>query len=125
MKVLHLMVSGRAGGIESLLRDYVNYSNHENLFLFAWDGGPMADQIEDSGCRVIRMNQPRDGSLAVCRRILELCQQEWVAAIVVHHEAPLLRLAALAVALMTLVHLPFIILERREEKGEKRISVSP
>ena len=37
----------------------------------------------------------------------------------------LLRLAALAVALMTLVHLPFIILERREEKGEKRISVSP
>ena len=95
MKVLHLMVSGRAGGIESLLRDYVNYSRHENLFLFAWDGGPMADQIENSGCRVIRMNQPQEGSRAVCRRILELCKQERVAAVVVHHEAPLLRLAAL------------------------------
>ena len=95
MKVLHLMVSGRAGGIESLLRDYVEYSRHENLFLFAWDGGPAADQIESSGCRVVRMNQPREGSRAVCRRILELCEQDRVEAIVVHHEAPLLRIAAL------------------------------
>ena len=95
MKVLHLMVSGQAGGIESLLRDYVEYSRHENLFLFAWAGGPAADQIEKSGCRVVRMDQPRDGSRAVCRRILELCGQERVEAVVVHHEAPLLRLAAL------------------------------
>ena len=95
MKVLHLMVSGQAGGIESLLRDYVNYSRHDNLFLFGWAGGPIADQIEQSGCRVIRMNQPRDGSRAVCRRIFELCEQERVRAIVVHHEAPLLRFAAL------------------------------
>lgn len=95
MRVLHLMVSGQAGGIESLLRDYVNYSGHENLFLFAWAGGPIVDQIEQSGCRVIRMNQPQEGSRAVCSRILELCRKERVAAIVVHHEAPLLRLAAL------------------------------
>lgn len=95
MKVLHLMVSGQAGGIESLVRDYVNYSRHNNLFLFGWAGGPIADQIEQNGCRVIRMNQPREGSLAVCRRILEICGQEEVNAIVVHHEAPLLRLSAL------------------------------
>lgn len=95
MKVLHLMVSGRAGGIESLLRDYVNYSRHENLFLFAWDGGPMADQIEDSGCRVIRMNQPRDGSRAVCRRILALCEEERVDVVIAHHEAPMLRIVAM------------------------------
>ena len=89
------MVSGQAGGIERLLQDYVNYSRHENLFLFAWDGGPAAERIEQSGCRVIRMNQPRDGSRAVCRRILELCEQERVNTIVVHHEAPLLRFGAL------------------------------
>ena len=46
MKVIHLLVSGQAGGIESLLRDYVNYSQHENLFAFAWEGGPAADQME-------------------------------------------------------------------------------
>ena len=45
MKVIHLLVSGQAGGIESLLRDYVNYSRHENLFAFAWEGGPAADQM--------------------------------------------------------------------------------
>ena len=95
MKVLHLMVSGQAGGIESLLRDYVNYSRHENLFLFAWAGGPVAEQIEKSGCRVIVMDKEKQGSRVVCRRILELCEQERVDAVVAHHEAPLLRLTAL------------------------------
>ncbi|MDO5544248.1 MAG: glycosyltransferase family 4 protein [Eubacteriales bacterium] len=95
MKVLHLMVSGRAGGIESLLRDYVNYSRHENLFLFAWAGGPAAEQIEKSGCRIIVMDKEKQGSRAVCRRILEVCEQERVDAVVVHHEAPLLRISAL------------------------------
>ena len=50
MKALHLMVSGQAGGIESLLRDFAAHSRHENLFVFAWDGGPVADQLEKSGC---------------------------------------------------------------------------
>ena len=95
MKVIHLLVSGQAGGIESLLRDYVNYSRHENLFAFAWEGGPAADQMEAHGCKVFRMCQPREGSLRICRRILEICRQERVEAVVVHHEAPLLRLTAL------------------------------
>lgn len=97
MKVLHLLVSGQAGGIESLLRDYVEYSRHENLFVFAWEDGPAADQIEKRGCKVFRMQQPQEGSLRVCRRILGICKQERVEAVVVHHEAPLLRLTALLV----------------------------
>lgn len=36
----------------------------------------------------------------------------------------LLRLAALAVVLMTAVHLPFIIAERRRGKGKQRVSVT-
>ena len=96
MKVLHLMVSGRAGGIESLLRDYVEYSRHENIFLFAWAGGIVAEQIEASGCRVIVMDKEKQGSRAIFRRILELCEKERVAAIIAHHAAPMLRLAAMA-----------------------------
>lgn len=95
MKVLHLMVSGRAGGIESLLRDYVLYSGHENLFVFAWAGGPVAEQIEKSGCKVFLMNKPEEGSRSVCTRILRICENEKIDAILVHHEAPLLRLAAM------------------------------
>ena len=37
----------------------------------------------------------------------------------------LLRLAALAVALMTALHLPFLLAERRKENGKKRISILP
>lgn len=89
------MVSGRAGGIESLLRDYAGYSRQENLFVFAWDGGPVADEIEKSGCRVFRMREPEEGPWRVCRRIIDICKQEQVGAVIVHHEAPLLRLTAL------------------------------
>lgn len=95
MKVLHLMVSGRAGGIESLMRDYVLYSGHENLFVFAWAGGPVAEQIEKSGCKVFLMNKPEEGSRSVFTRILHICEEEKIDAILVHHEAPLLRLAAM------------------------------
>ena len=90
------MVSGRAGGIESLLRDYVEYSRHENLFLFAWAGGPVAEQIEAGGSPVIVMDKQKQGTRAVCKRILELCDTERVDVIVAHHAAPMLRLAAMA-----------------------------
>lgn len=99
MKVLHLMVSGRAGGIESLLRDYVEYSRHENIFLFAWAGGIVAEQIEASGSPVIVMDKQKQGTRAVCKRILELCDTERVDVIVAHHAAPMLRLAAMAAKL--------------------------
>lgn len=99
MKVLHLMVSGRAGGIESLLRDYVEYSRHENLFVFAWAGGPVAEQIEKSGCRVIVMDKEKQGARAVCGRILELCDTEGVDVIISHHAAPMLRLVAMTAKL--------------------------
>ena len=93
------MVSGRAGGIESLLRDYVGYSRHANLFLFAWAGGPVAEQIEAGGSPVIVMDKQKQGTRAVCKRILELCDTERVDVIVAHHAAPMLRLAAMAAKL--------------------------
>ena len=95
MKVLHLMVSGQAGGIESLLRDYVEYSRHENLFLFAWDGGPAAERIAACGCRVILMDKEKEGARAVCKRILALCEEERVDVVIAHHAAPMLRLMAM------------------------------
>ena len=56
----------------------------------------MAEQIEASGCRVIVMDKEKQGSRAVFGRILELCEEERVDAIIAHHAAPMLRLAAMA-----------------------------
>lgn len=99
MKILHLMVSGQAGGIESLLRDYVEYSRHENLFVFAWDGGPAAERIAKCGCRVVLMDKQKQGAWAVCKRILDLCEEEQVDAVIAHHAAPMLRLVAMTAKL--------------------------
>ena len=93
------MVSGQAGGIESLLRDYVEYSRHENLFLFAWDGGPAAERIAQCGCRVVLMDKQKQGARAVCKRILDLCEEERVDAVIAHHAAPMLRLVAMTAKL--------------------------
>lgn len=56
MKVLHLMATGHAGGIESLMRDYARYSTHENVFIFVWEGGINADLISASGCVTYFLN---------------------------------------------------------------------
>ena len=34
MKVLHLLATGELGGIETLIRNYDEYSTHENIYVF-------------------------------------------------------------------------------------------
>jgi len=91
MRVLHLLVAGEIGGIEVLMRDYALFSSHENHFLFAWSGGTIAEQIEKSGSKVTVLNKEKDGSCHILKTILNICKNEKIDAVIVHHEAPLLR----------------------------------
>ncbi len=45
MKVLHLLVSGGVGGIETLTNSYLDYSKNENLFVFTHAKGKIYEQI--------------------------------------------------------------------------------
>ena len=91
MRVLHLLVSGGIGGIEVLMRNYAMYSIHDNHFLFAWAGGRIAEELVDVGCKVTVLNKENQGSFFVLKSILEICKEEKIEVVMVHHEAPLLR----------------------------------
>lgn len=57
MNVLHLLVKGEAGGIESLCRDYANYSNNKNVFAFLKGVDSVnAVKMKKSGHTVIELN---------------------------------------------------------------------
>lgn len=97
MKVLHLLVSGNPGGIEVLMRDYAIHSENENIFLFVWGGGTIADEMKHKGLQTIVLDKNKDGTWHVLKKILEITDRENVDAVVSHHSAPLLKIALLCV----------------------------
>jgi len=89
MKVLHLMASGSFGGIEVLMRNYSARSVHENIFMFVWDEGEIAQQMRSSGLRVEFLDAGVIGQLKAFRKILTFCKKEKVDVIISHHGTPL------------------------------------
>ena len=53
VNVLHILASGGIGGIEILCKDYAIYSKSNNIFLFLWNGGIIADEMKNKGDNVI------------------------------------------------------------------------
>lgn len=54
MKVLHLLVSGKTGGVERLCVDIAKLSEDENTFYFLYGGGKCADEIKEYSNTVVR-----------------------------------------------------------------------
>lgn len=90
MKVLHLLVSGGVGGIENLIADYAERSEHENVFVFCWEGGAAAERISASGKKVIFLEKEKIGSKNLLLKLHNIFKEEMPTAVIVHHEAPLL-----------------------------------
>ncbi len=107
LKVLHLLATGSIGGIETLLKNYDEQSNHENLYLFVWEGGVIADALKESGRKVMVLNKTNLQTLSVFRTILKLCKEEKIQVAVVHHASPMLKML-LAVLKIFMPELPTI-----------------
>ena len=97
MKVLHLLAAGNIGGIETLCKDYVRYSKHENVVIILWDNGPLGDEMEKLGVKVVRLHASRINVFSVVRQVAKLCQVEKADALIAHHAAPMSHLCLLYV----------------------------
>lgn len=97
MKVIHLLASGGAGGIETLNKDFAEYSKHDNIFLFVWYGGCITEEMKASRKRVIELKASKKDFLGPLKKILMLCKQEKVDAIMVHHASPVMHMYAMIV----------------------------
>lgn len=99
MKVLHLMVSGGTGGIETLLNNYAHGSKLENHFAFLWETGPIVEDMNQNGIPVLVLNVRKDGMPRTLQKITACCRQEKFDAVVSHHSAPFLKVSLLWIKL--------------------------
>lgn len=91
MKILHLLTSGEAGGIESLCRDIGRYSKFENTFCFLSSGGAIHDQMKEMGLLVYDLfDIGGKFSLRKYKRIKKMANEHDI--VVVHHGDPYLKL---------------------------------
>jgi len=72
------------------MRDYAEYSKHENIFVFCWRGGPVTQQIIQAGHKVYILEKEKIGSRRLFKSILDINKTEKPQAVIVHHESPLL-----------------------------------
>jgi glycosyltransferase involved in cell wall biosynthesis len=73
IKVLHVLWYGQTGGVERFVRDIMVYSNKEQFehaACFLSQGGPLADQIADSGAKTYCLGMTNGLSVMAAMRVL-------------------------------------------------------
>lgn len=95
MKVIHLLAGGGIGGIETLCKDFVCYSKHENVVAILWDNGFLGNEIAKLGYRVVCLHISRTNIISAIYKVVRLCRQEKADVIVAHHASPMSHLCLL------------------------------
>ena len=90
MRIMHLLASGGTGGIETLCRDYAQYSHHENTFVFLW-GKDDARYLEmkENGADVIQLNASKKHLFRMLKQIDDIRKSKQIQIVVAHHAAPM------------------------------------
>lgn len=90
MKILHLLASGGAGGIETLCKDISATNILENHFIFVWYGGCTADEMIQNGTNTIVLGHSKKSVIKSYKAISDYIVKHKIDAVIVHHEAPVL-----------------------------------
>ena len=90
MRIMHLLASGGTGGIETLCRDYAQYSHHENTFVFLW-GKDDARYLEmkENGADVTQLNASKKHLFRMLKQIDDIRKSKQIQIVVAHHAAPM------------------------------------
>lgn len=97
MKVVHILVGGNIGGIETLCKDYTSYSSHENVVLLLWGVGELAQEIMQMGIKVIILKDSKKKVLSILHKVADVCKNEHAEVLVAHHADPVVHLCLLYV----------------------------
>lgn len=92
MRVLHLLASGGIGGIETLMKHYAQYSQNEDIFLFAFSGGVIADELAAMGKEVVHVPLRIHNNFERLKWILKCCRESRADVIVSHHSSPIFKI---------------------------------
>ncbi len=93
MNVMHLLTGGDIGGIESLCREYADYSNNKNIFVMLKDiCADNAKHLLEHGHIVIQLGISKKNMIKGVKRIKSIIKEYKIEAIVTHHASPILHI---------------------------------
>jgi len=86
MKILNVLCSGSAGGIESLCRSIsISKCNYENHWMFIYQGGIIADSMKkQKNSKVIVLNEKRN-IIKIISNIKKYCKENKIDIVTFHH----------------------------------------
>lgn len=84
MKVLHLLLSGSLGGIQTLVRDICLNSTNDNYVYFINDSGILSEQMKQLGINVFIDHEPKKKYIRKIRNILKLIKSQKIDFVIVH-----------------------------------------
>lgn len=90
MNILHLLVSGGTGGIETLCKEYALRSRNRNIIICLWGSGVISEEMEKAGITVLDRTFSKKDVVGTMRYLLEICKQYDIDVIVTQHESPIL-----------------------------------
>ena len=86
MKVLNLLASGRSGGIETLCNNIDKYGNIDNFWVFLFDGGKIADEMNTRNPnKVYILKYNKYKLFKFIRKITDICKKNKIDIINIHH----------------------------------------
>lgn len=97
MRILHILTGGNIGGIETLCKDYAQYSVHENIMLLLWGEGPLADEMKNNGVEVVNLHASSKNVLSTVSTFVQLSRRKKIDVVIAHHAAPMSHLCLMAV----------------------------
>ena len=74
MNVLHMQLSGGFGGIATLSREISKYSQDQNVFVFLFEGGCVADEMKAEGIPVYVLNASHKSNSKAKQEYLDICR---------------------------------------------------
>lgn len=85
MKVLNVLCSGSAGGIESLCRSIsMSKCNYDNHWMFVYQGGIVADAMKEYTDKIIILNEKKN-ILKIILNIKNYCKKNKIDIVTFHH----------------------------------------
>ena len=84
MNVLHMQLSGGFGGIATLSREISKYSQDQNVFVFLFEGGCVADEMKAEGIPVYVLNASHKSDKKAKQEYLDICRKHNIDVIVSH-----------------------------------------
>lgn len=89
MNILHLQLFGYIGGMQTICREINFQSENNNFFYFLFEGGPISDQIKETGSGVVVEHAPHHFFLKSLYHFIKYCKEKKIDVVICHAGSPI------------------------------------